>query len=156
MTNLSTPFQSTRPRGARRRFVPFSDKSLMFQSTRPRGARQCVYLEAGWLNQFQSTRPRGARRSWANSGATGTWVSIHAPTRGATVNSKSNCRRQNVSIHAPTRGATMTNLRTVRTCQFQSTRPRGARLAQKWECLVRYIVSIHAPTRGATHYSIIC
>ena len=56
------------------------------------------------------------------------WVSIHAPTRGATAM----CLIQNfsytVSIHAPTRGAT----------SFR-------------EIVIRMdVVSIHAPTRGAT------
>ena len=55
-------------------------------------------------------------------------VSIHAPTRGATVNFRQIVRVRNVSIHAPTRGATV------------------AIIAFAWNLSV----SIHAPTRGAT------
>ena len=124
-------------------------------------------------------------------------VSIHAPTRGAT----SLCQKQNlilicfnprahagrdiiliiifnflyyVSIHAPTRGATVVKPLADAQIQFQSTRPRGARLvrsktskaadsfnprAHAGRDLKRYReflinrVSIHAPTRGATSAS---
>ena len=58
----------------------------------------------------------------------GFWVSIHAPTRGATVSSINFEAILTVSIHAPTRGAT------------SSVIVRNS----------RYSVSIHAPTRGAT------
>ena len=33
-------------------------------------------------------------------------ISIHAPTRGATVSPKAVCKVMFISIHAPTRGAT--------------------------------------------------
>ena len=54
-----------------------------------------------------------------------------------------------VSIHAPTRGATMLGQRLYLLAGFQSTHPHGVRL------LYPFIepsseVSIHAPTRGAT------
>ena len=55
-------------------------------------------------------------------------VSIHAPTRGATLQGTAKYRGQQVSIHAPTRGA---------------THHRGWSNQQQQ-------VSIHAPTRGAT------
>ena len=56
-------------------------------------------------------------------------VSIHAPTRGATLykSNKLDCSR--VSIHAPTRGATGVIKRFI---------------------IYAKVVSIHAPTRGAT------
>ena len=56
-------------------------------------------------------------------------VSIHAPTRGATVARPDRQRIGVVSIHAPTRGATV----------YAPLVPSTQR------------VSIHAPTRGATH-----
>ena len=55
-------------------------------------------------------------------------LSIHAPTRGATLQQPLNCQFFFLSIHAPTRGAT-THLLTVRD---------------------HLLLSIHAPTRGAT------
>ena len=97
---------------------------------------------------FQSTRPRGARL--------------------ASRERKTHCL---VSIHAPTRGATMMGVAAGRITRFQSTRPRGARLneplwleyrgsfnprahagrdpASQWFDR-KVVVSIHAPTRGAT------
>ena len=57
------------------------------------------------LLSFQSTRPRGARRKLMRHYQSFAWVSIHAPTRGAT------CKKS----HAFTDP------------KFQSTRPRGAR-----------------------------
>ena len=55
-------------------------------------------------------------------------ISIHAPTRGATVSEIASSFAQTISIHAPTRGATVDAMYT------------GA----------NYDISIHAPTRGAT------
>ena len=56
------------------------------------------------------------------------YVSIHAPTRGATVFTNSDLAPSNVSIHAPTRGATLHLIEPIDSIE----------------------VSIHAPTRGAT------
>ena len=57
----------------------------MFQFTRPQGARP--QLTNGGLNygRFQFTRPQGARRYSLQIGQYNTQVSIHAPTRGATL-----------------------------------------------------------------------
>ena len=56
-----------------------------------------------------------------------------------------------VSIHAPTRGATLKGSLRPRSKTFQSTHPHGVR--QKYiDLLVQLLkVSIHAPTRGATY-----
>ena len=56
------------------------------------------------------------------------WVSIHAPTRGATFHWPKYPRVMIVSIHAPTRGATRQGATLQLKAMFQSTRPRGARL----------------------------
>ena len=78
---------------------------------------------------FQSTRPRGARRQLRARYALTHDVSIHAPTRGATLPRRMLGRQQR---------------------RFQSTRPRGARRDGAIEGARRARVSIHAPTRGAT------
>ena len=54
-------------------------------------------------------------------------VSIHAPTRGATLQKFQQHQHQHVSIHAPTRGATLLTLKDVENYEFQSTHPRGVR-----------------------------
>ena len=61
-------------------------------------------------------------------------VSIHAPTKGATLYSKRVLYIVLVSIHAPTKGATADEL--------------------GW--LYIFNVSIHAPTKGATSYRRLC
>ena len=56
-----------------------------------------------------------------------------------------------VSIHAPTRGATIFDLRKFISVQtFQSTHPHGVRHVVIIPFAPSKIVSIHAPTRGAT------
>jgi len=57
---------------------------------------------------------------------------------------------ESVSIHAPTGGATFFHLPRRAFNQFQSTRPRGARLRAIDDNTVQGFVSIHAPTGGAT------
>ena len=99
-------------------------------------------------------------------------VSIHAPTRGATVMLKTASSNVQVSIHAPTRGATAVCARLVRAVGFNprphargDARPLridGVRLRFNprphargdWHIGTVFVyrgVSIHAPTRGATH-----
>ena len=80
------------------------------------------------MGMFQSTRPRGARL---------VAVLVVLPS-------------EVVSIHAPTRGATLYLSRLIASIWFQSTRPRGARLLQGKVIDGDAFVSIHAPTRGAT------
>ena len=77
-------------------------------------------------------------------------VSIHAPTWGATPRRKMAHGSVLVSIHAPTWGATQqANICGCRK-PFQSTHPRGVRLASDRNPSGWTDVSIHAPTWGAT------
>ena len=56
-----------------------------------------------------------------------------------------------VSIHAPTRGATIYSaLHLLITLMFQSTHLHEVRLQDGYENMASLFVSIHAPTRGAT------
>ena len=56
----------------------------------------------------------------------------------------------NISIHAPTRGATLAVTIGIKVFKFQSTLPREERpsIFRVWYTLD--FISIHAPTRGAT------
>ena len=77
-------------------------------------------------------------------------VSIHAPTRGATVVPFFQVRDALVSIHAPTRGATAYTARRARCHYGFNPRPReGSAISSRGDERV-CDVSIHAPTRGAT------
>ena len=78
------------------------------------------------------------------------YVSIHAPTRGATAMGCKNPSGISVSIHAPTRGATRKEFESLTDKEFQSTHPHGVRPYRQLGRRVRGKVSIHAPTRGAT------
>jgi len=147
------PFQSTRPRGARPRACSrCSTSEGCFNPRAHAGRDPPAPPSAPPSILFQSTRPRGARQQAADAVDGVSDVSIHAPTRGATFsyaswracsigfNPRAHAGRDVagdgvvlvfavVSIHAPTRGATFEghNCILVMT-EFQSTRPRGARL----------------------------
>ena len=121
-------FQSTRPRGARRRPAECDAPAEPVSIHAP--ARGATAFKRG-LNAcflFQSTRPRGARQIFAAFYGLTYDVSIHAPARGATETVKASRFFDRVSIHAPARGATI---------------PRPFHV---WNAPV----SIHAPARGAT------
>ena len=76
---------------------------------------------------FQSTLPRGERLKRLVMDDLERKVSIHAPTRGATLLAVLGVFFIFVSIHAPTRGATQYYLYIQSAYLFQSTLPRGER-----------------------------
>ena len=55
---------------------------------------------------FQSTHPHGVRRDIKNRYRIRSRISIHAPARGATKETRDYCEMILISIHAPARGAT--------------------------------------------------
>ena len=137
------------PCGARRRWRVRSRPAACFQSTRPmwgatpsdfsysaasiisihapvwaRRSRQRCQCRPPYFNPRAHTGRDGDRAH----GSCGATISIHAPTRGATVLQVAKLLRQDISIHAPTRGATGKLL-----CHVPPPP-----------------ISIHAPTRGAT------
>ena len=78
-------------------------------------------------------------------------ISIHAPTRGATLAAEASDATPRISIHAPTRGATVVVLPLVlNVFLFQSTLPREERQILEGIEISYAEISIHAPTRGAT------
>ena len=78
------------------------------------------------------------------------FVSIHAPTWGATSKQHRIYPLHGVSIHAPTWGATLITCSRLLMLKFQSTHPRGVRLQKNSPSATISTVSIHAPTWGAT------
>ena len=54
-------------------------------------------------------------------------ISIHAPTRGATISASFIFNKSSISIHAPTRGATVSKDNKYGAWVFQSTLPREER-----------------------------
>ena len=105
----------------------------------------------GWSDTFQSTLPRGERHIIHQHLNYIKEISIHAPTRGATIVGTVHDSILGISIHAPTRGATQILMVLLFTSKFQSTLPRGERLFHQSSISLSLYISIHAPTRGATN-----
>ena len=77
-------------------------------------------------------------------------ISIHAPTRGATIWRNLLLKILIISIHAPTRGATSILRSQKTTLYFNPRSYKRSDVLQREDCEIAYIISIHAPTRGAT------
>ena len=99
-----------------------------FQSTLPREERLTNTVRISLNQIFQSTLPREERLLSASFVRRYSFISIHAPSRGAT------CvywlffhPLLQISIHAPSRGATMFTMPLKTSSQFQSTLPREER-----------------------------
>ena len=189
-------FQSTHPRGVRR--TRRRRQSRLSQCFNPRTRVGCDSPPTNRIfaaQEFQSTHPRGVRLAALLGLSIRVTVSIHAPAWGATTSIWQARNSRPVSIHAPAWGATCRHVR-QRAClrvsihapawgatpaqpaagttagRFQSTHPRGVRLAlimglasiNKFQSThprgVRqqhgdaardgFVVSIHAPAWGAT------
>jgi len=143
-------FQSTRPRGARRFQLLLHGRGDVVSIHAPAwGATMASAVDDGWL-EFQSTRPRGARQRCARHRAANRCFNPRARV-GRDVELGHLLQVAVVSIHAPAWGATGADLmeridwngfnpraRVGRdghgtgaapaAIEFQSTRPRGARL----------------------------
>ena len=167
------PFQSTRPRGARRWVSTTMVCQVLFQSTRPRGARRAISESGTSHERFQSTRPRGARRRARNGVAAEAAVSIHAPAWGAT-SSSSRLRaccpgfnprarvgrdRRTAAPHLGLRrsfnprarvGRDPTSTAWIRASPGFNPRARVGRDSAQAFTRSSSVVSIHAPAWGAT------
>ncbi len=79
------PFQSTLPRGERHIELQCNTALWKFQSTLPRGERLPFLLLRTSRLVFQSTLPRGERQQPQADEFRASYISIHAPARGATI-----------------------------------------------------------------------
>ena len=145
----------------------------MFQSTHPRGVRHNLGFTTYLYRSFNPRTHEGCDFSSCFC-CRCLFVSIHAPTRGATFEIEKSfpnrgfnprthegCDKeiQNsndwsfVSIHAPTRGATFNQAQMFKALAVSIHAPtRGATSTYHRKDGIA-LVSIHAPTRGATAYS---
>ena len=122
----------------------FMGVGTTFQSTLPRGERRVSILQSLYSHKFQSTLPRGERLEYNIKNPLVITISIHAPTRGATVvTGNKQQTTNNISIHAPTRGATTQTGCLNKIIAFQSTLPRGERQD-------RVTSLLHGPTFQST------
>ena len=100
---------------------------------------------------FQSTLPRGERRLPDVCSDQMEKISIHAPTRGATLSSNAiKVLRQNFNPRSHEGSDSSAAASSDSFSLFQSTLPRGERLRVGWARECHIVISIHAPTRGAT------
>ena len=128
---LKSKFQSTLPREERHNMIMYSqakrqisihaptrgatyynyaqNSCLAFQSTLPREERRLLQLS---VLQHLNFNPRSHERSdlYPFPIIRHMFISIHAPTRGATLVITSTSALLSISIHAPTRGATLVQL----------------------------------------------
>ena len=109
----------------------FSSMTLPNICFNPRTHTGCD-ISAFWMvPRMASFNPRTHTGCDQMANSFGDWqeVSIHAPTRGATLRDKPIVLLLGVSIHAPTRGATVRRHYLISAVTFQSTHPHGVRLA---------------------------
>ena len=126
--DLLDKFQSTHPHGVRHAKSRKSLTDIWFQSTHPHGVRQPANVLTFRKKKFQSTHPHGVRPEDCDELKGYIEVSIHAPTRGATV-----CKAKLVYCNLRFNPRTHTGCDNFQTLKFMDI-----------------TVSIHAPTRGAT------
>ena len=101
--------------------------------------------------RFQSTLPREERRLQPYGMSQLHTISIHAPTRGATLPSETGSSAIKISIHAPTRGATKKLYGTQLRLTFQSTLPREERRVQR--CPLSYFFNFNPRSHERSDYS---
>ena len=119
----------------------------------PRTHTGCdIFFSASGPNHsvFQSTHPHGVRLRVPPATALALFVSIHAPTRGATSSSSISSDAYMFQSTHPHGVRRYSKVASFSRNEFQSTHPHGVRR----RCISRphrlLAVSIHAPTRGAT------
>ena len=171
--SIFSVFQSTLPREERLLGLNFKEANSIFQSTLPREERLLQQYLSHFQLLFQSTLPREERRAKrtclpkepsdfnprsherSDLPYLQTWyllrfISIHAPTRGATIHTIHLSQAHMISIHAPTRGATCADA--YSTDPISDFNPRSHERSDVVITLLTtsISISIHAPTRGAT------
>ena len=121
-----------------------------FNSRTHAGCDVKLERELGCLSGFQFTHPRGVRLGGAFRHSQLFQVSIHAPTRGATLILWLNAYPQmrfNSRTHAGCDYPTSTN---IKVCSVSIHAPTRGATHNSTSINIHANVSIHAPTRGAT------
>ena len=131
--------------------------SAVFQSTLPREERQRDQIGAAIAREFQSTLPREERPTEDPELRRINDFNPRSHER-SDIPQTADHSVYEISIHAPTRGATLSGSSSPWSILFQSTLPREERQIKAVEHGFSTHISIHAPTRGATLSlpSIIC
>ena len=141
-------------RGATMRWGLLPYVSPSFNPRTHTGCDDLVTVIAKHAKEFQSTHPHGVRLlSIGLISGRSKCFNPRTHTGCDMVLRRSQLIFRSVSIHAPTRGATIRVFRYADVLlMFQSTHPHGVRLPVTCRDNNVCAVSIHAPTRGATGY----
>ena len=145
-------FQFTHPRGVRLAFDSLYEYVPIVSIHAPTRGATTLKTRGYRFFMFQFTHPRGVRRNFVYR-ITEEGKSFNSRTHAGCDTTPSLVAKflGYVSIHAPTRGATGRILHPLfQHIPFQFTHPRGVRPARNQKILYIFSVSIHAPTRGAT------
>ena len=130
LTTRLYSFQSTHPHGVRLSLYQLKKVLEEFQSTHPHGVRLGVIRDILPVVTFQSTHPHGVRPFSSRSGTA--ILTCFNPRTHTGCDQRPYIRDSRplyVSIHAPTRGATHRPHPVAIEGQFQSTHPHGVRHA---------------------------
>ena len=103
------------------------------------------------IQTFQSTLPRRERRQPSESILRHfRRISIHTPTKGATIFRIQKTLARAFQSTLPRRERLWLDEKAVKILLFQSTLPRRERLKKTGKRCFYYGISIHTPTKGAT------
>ena len=123
--SIFSVFQSTLPREERLLGLNFKEANSIFQSTLPREKRLLQQYLSHFQLLFQSTLPREERHNTTGWQGTGEIISIHAPTRGATIRITVGLLiTQNFNPRSHERSDGTQILQLGKQYKFQSTLPR--------------------------------
>ena len=124
-----------------------------FQSTLPRGERLLHKLCIGLLSYISIHAPARGATPLLLCITLGYRISIHAPARGATEGRNRNTKSKVISIHAPARGATRDLYYFgLSTKDFNPRSREGSDDCKSPPLNPNLRISIHAPARGATFF----
>ena len=120
-------FQSTLPQGERHITSHANTSGNRFQSTLPQGERLNPSIGLPSISLFQSTLPQG-ERPLHDFNRAGRLLHFNPRShKGSDTAAGTDNRDTKISIHAPTRGATLSSAKNSTIFVFQSTLPQGER-----------------------------
>ena len=146
----SQEFQPTLPQGERLTTTVLPTPVLEFQPTLPQGERRIHLLEMPLIILFQPTLPQGERPNVGPGSVKYTFISTHAPARGATY---LEVDRRSFTSFQPTLPQGERRFWGVKQPIYSVYfNPRSRKGSDKHSILLLgiYAISTHAPARGAT------
>ena len=148
-------FQSTPPRGGRRRSEQRRSPIQVSIHAPARGATPQTATNPLCRKKFQSTPPRGGRRKENSFRKRCPACFNPRPRAGGDMAEAIALAKANVSIHAPARGATICIFVRAKQNEFQSTPPRGGRHGDTLKPHVRIYGFNPRPRAGGDGFSLL-